>query len=158
MKFKGEIVGKEPYAVGEHQEFTNRKGERVRVVRGQATPVPVGQAYAFFDCTTSKREIEGEIPTIRDLTQVPNELELHLTEGTTSFREEGELKQLMGEAREAGMRYVMKAQYPTATNRQAADELAAVLNQAYQSPLFRKGEPFRGAIFYNDQNRYVARE
>lgn len=52
----------------------------------------------------------------------------------------------------------MEAKYPNASNEQTADELAAILNQAYQSPLYQKGEEFIGAIVYKDLNTYVFRQ
>ena len=52
----------------------------------------------------------------------------------------------------------MEATYPNATNHQTADEVASVLNQAYQSPLYQKGEQFRGEVVYNERGRYVFRE
>jgi hypothetical protein len=158
MKNKREIVGEGQYAVCEHQQFVDREGNLVRITRGSSNPVPVGEAYAFFDCTASKEEIEKEIPTIRNLTQTPNELELYLTEGTNSLKEDIKLRQIVGEAREAGIKYVMKANYPTGTNRQTADELAGILNQTYQSPLFEEGEEFRGGIFYKKKGQYISRD
>lgn len=158
MTNKKEIVGKGQYAVGEHQQFVDREGNLVRVVRGSHSPVPVGEAYAFFNCTASKDEIERKIPTIRNLTKTPNELELYLTEGTDSLKGNTELRQIAGEAREAGIKYVMKANYPTGTNRQTADELSGILNQAYQSPLFKEGEEFRGSIFYKEKGNYLSRD
>ncbi len=38
------------------------------------------------------------------------------------------------------------------------DEVASVLNQAYQSPLYQKGEQFRGEVVYKDRGRYIFRE
>lgn len=158
MTNKREIVGKGRYAVGEHQQFVDRKGNLVRVVRGSTDPVPVGEAYAFFDCRASKGEIEREIPLIRKLTRTANELELCLMEGTDSLKGDMELRQIADEAQDEGIRYVMRAQYPTETNRQTADALAGVLNQAYQSPLFREGEEFRGSVLYKEKGKYVSRD
>ena len=52
----------------------------------------------------------------------------------------------------------MKASYPNATNEQAADELADILNQAYQSPLYENNEQFRGEIVYKDNGSYIFRD
>ena len=56
------------------------------------------------------------------------------------------------------IRFVMEATYPNATNIATADELATVLNQTYQSPLYQKGEGFRGKIFYKEHENYVSRK
>lgn len=154
MTNKIEIIGKGQYAVARHQQFVDREGNLVRVVRGSPKPVPVGEAYAFFDCSASKDDIEREMPKIRELTQTPNELELYL-DGTDSLNGDNELGDIAREARESGLKYVMKANYPTATNSQTANELVGILNNAYR-PLFREGEEFRGSVFYKEKGEYVS--
>ena len=79
-------------------------------------------------------------------------------EGTDSLNGDAELKQIGDEAKEADIKYVMKANYPTGTNLQTADELAGILNQVYQSPLFKEGEEFRGSIFYKEKGNYISRD
>ena len=49
---------------------------------------------------------------------------------------------LARQAKEEGMRYVLSATYRGATNKKTADELASIMNQAYQSPLYKDGERF----------------
>ena len=117
-----------------------------------------GKAYAFFNCKASKGDIEKELPFIRECVQTPNALELSLMEGKDTLKGDPKLLQLAREAKDAGIRYVMEATYPNATNHQTADEVASVLNQAYQSPLYQKGEPFRGEVVYKERGRYVFRE
>ena len=118
-----------------------------------------GEAYAFFDCMASKEKIEGELQPIRIVTKSPSQLELSLTEGINpeSF-DHPELVEIAQDAKGAGIRYVMKAGCGNASNKTIADELAIILNQAYQSPLYENGEEFRGGIFYEDKGHYVARE
>ncbi|MEK6894373.1 MAG: hypothetical protein AABX10_02830 [Nanoarchaeota archaeon] len=156
MTNKREIVGKGQYSVGEHQQFVDRKGNLVRVVRGSSNLVPVGEAYAFFDCDASKEDIEKEIPLIRRVAQTPNELEL----GLLRLIDEMSLNVYTGlrETRDIGMKYIMKANYPNATNSKTADELAAVLNQIYQSPFFKPGDDFRGSIYYKEKGKYISRD
>lgn len=50
------------------------------------------------------------------------------------------------------------AQYHSATHVQTADEVATVLNQAYNSDLYQNGEPFVGQIVYQSGNKYVFRD
>ena len=153
-----EIIGEDPYAVAPHQQFTDRTGKLVRIVRSQSLPVPIGRAYAFFDCEASKDEIEGELPTIRTLVNSPRDLELSLTERLDQLEGDSQMVDIAREAQEAGMKYLLQASYPTASNVKTADELSSVLNQAYQSPLYQKGTEFRGAIFYEDKGTYVSRD
>lgn len=118
----------------------------------------VGTAYGFFYCAAPKTEIEAEIPTLRECAQTPSALELSLTEGMENVQGEPELVTLAQDAREQGMRYVLKATYPQATNEATANEVADVLNQAYHSPLWVEGEEHRGAIVYWQDNDWVFRE
>jgi hypothetical protein len=158
MTNEREIFGKGPYTGGNHQQFVDRTGQLVRIVRGSSQPVPVGEAYAFFDCGASKEEIERKIPVIRNLSQTPSELELYLTERIDSLEGNTELRQIADEAKKSGIRYMIKANYPTATNRQTADEVADILNQVYHSPLYNKGELFRGSVFYKEGGEYISRD
>jgi len=118
----------------------------------------IGKAYAFFNCNASKETIEAEIPTIRNLVKTPNELELSLTENMNALRGDSQLLQIAEEAKEAGINYVMEGTYPYATNRQTADELSGILNQAYQSPLYDEGEKFIGEIVYKENGEYTFRD
>jgi hypothetical protein len=118
-----------------------------------------GRAYAFFNCRASKQEIEAEIPTIRELVQTPGELELSLTDNFklkdfTDYK----LRSIVKYAKKSGMNYLLTAKYPNATNKQTGDEVAGVLNQAYQSPLYQEGEQFSGAIVYKEMEDYIFRE
>ncbi len=159
MTNKREIIGKNSYAVSGNQQFVDRSGQLVRVTKDNPrNPIPLGQAYCFFDCKASKEEIEREIPTIRNLTQTANELELQLREGADTIKGDSQLLEIGREAKDAGLKYVIQASYPNSTNRQTADEVAGILNQAYQSPLYKKGEPFRGGVFYRENGQYISRD
>ena len=115
----------------------------------------VGKAYAFFNCKASKEKIEAELPTIRKFVKTPSQLELSLIEGVRNLKGEFDLVELAKEAEAAGIKYVMEATYPTSNNEQTAGELSAILNQAYQSPLYSKGETFEGNIIYKDKGKYI---
>jgi len=118
----------------------------------------VGKAYAFFNCKALKGDIEKELPFIRKCVKTPNALELSLMEGTDALTGCTQLLRISRDAKDAGIRYVMEATYPKATNHQTSDEVASILNQAYQSPLYEKGEEFRGEVVYEDRGRYIFRE
>jgi hypothetical protein len=116
-----------------------------------------GEAYAFFDCRASKKQIETELPTIRECIKTPSNLELSLTDDVEKLKDT-KLMAIAKEAKESGMRYVLQAKYKGATNKQTADEVASVMNQIYQSPLYADKEEFRGAIVYQDRKKYIFRE
>jgi hypothetical protein len=117
-----------------------------------------GRAYAFFDCRASKIQIEAELPTIREYIKTPSKLELFLTEGVENLNGNKKLMVIAQEAKDSGMKYVLEAKYGGAKNKKTADEVASILNQAYQSPLYADKEEFRGSVVYQDRKKYIFRE
>ena len=95
---------------------------------------------------------------IRECVKTPNSLELSLINGADTLIGDSQLLQIAKEAKDAGIKYVMEATYPNATNNQTADELASILNQAYQSPLYEKGKAFRGIVVYKERGKYLSKE
>lgn len=118
----------------------------------------IGKAYGFFDCRATKEQIEAELPTIRELTKVPSALELKLLEGFEALEGTPKFMEKVREAKEAGLKYVIDAALPNATNKTVADEVSVILNQTYQSPLYNEGEPFNGGIIYEENGDFVFRE
>jgi hypothetical protein len=57
-----------------------------------------------------------------------------------------------------GSIYAIRASLPKTPNRAVADELAPIMNQIYQSPLYYEGEPFRGIIAYFENGSYMLRK
>jgi len=128
-----------------------------------------GEAYAFFNCNAPIPQIMEELPTIMRLAKTSKKLEFCLSESAFPFLGEDcskrpypsdrELVEIALEAKEAGIRYVMATRSPpNITNRETADELAGILNQAYQSPLYEDREVFRGEIIYKEKGRYEFRQ
>jgi len=115
-----------------------------------------GKAYAFFNCNATPEVIEAEIPNIRRLVRTPTNLELSLTENTGLIKGDRELQALAEEAKTAGLKYILTAKCPKKDNRETAQELTGILNQAYQSPLYQKDEPFSGDVLYRHRSRYVS--
>lgn len=118
----------------------------------------IGKAYGFFHCRASRQEIEAELPFIRELVNTPSQLELSLIEGVENLKGDSALLALAQKAGEAGLRYVLEATYPNATNQKTAEEVAAILNQTYQTPLYEEGEPFFGEVVYREGNQYLFME
>lgn len=117
----------------------------------------IGKAYGFLDCNATLEDIRMELPDLRKAVQTPSELELSVMDIPTqniAFS----LGTMICEARDSGMKYVIEATYPHATNKATADQLAGILNQAYNSPLYRESEPFNGAIIYEENGNYIFRE
>lgn len=118
----------------------------------------MGKAYGFFNCSAPRRKIEAELPSLRDVAQPPSKLELSLIEGMENLKGDKKLMSLAKKSKEAGIRYVLEATHPSATNKQVAKEVATILNQAYQSPLYQDGEPFQGEIVYEENGKYTFME
>jgi len=113
-----------------------------------------GRAYGFFYCSASKAEIQSELPNIRELVKTPSKLELSLTDGVDNLKGDSKLMALAQKAKKGGINYVLEATYSNASNKQAADEVAGILNQAYQSPLYKDKEQFRGGVVYKPNSKY----
>jgi hypothetical protein len=120
--------------------------------------VDSGRAYGFFQCDASKEEIEATLPKIRDAVGTPSTLELSLIDDIGNLEGDKRIITLAQEAREAGLNYILQATNPEGTNLETADELALILNQAYQSPLYEAGAPFNGEIVYEMNGEYIFRE
>jgi hypothetical protein len=130
-----------------------------RFIYGLELPsIMIGQAYGFFYCRESKDAIETELPTIREVTNVPSRLELSLIEGVEKLRGDSRLMEIAQQEKSEGMRYILEAKCSDITNKGAADEIATILNQAYQSPLYNKGEPFRGEVIFEQNGEYFVRD
>lgn len=114
----------------------------------------------FFDCNASGKEIEKEIPYIRDAVRTPKHLKLALIDAVIPelYSRNSELESIAQDAADAGIKYSLLAKCSTLSNSQTADEVAGILNQAYQSPLYQEGEDFRGKIFYKANSEYVERK
>jgi hypothetical protein len=124
----------------------------------------VGEAYAFFGCRANADQVAEEVQTIMNVVRAPKGLELSLSGAgvlpAVSPRSINEdLIGIASDAREAGENYVLAARgLPTMSNRETADQLATVLNQAYQSPLYETGEKFWGEIVFKENGHYLFRE
>lgn len=117
----------------------------------------IGKAYGFFYCNASKQEIETELPAIRELVKTPSQLEL-LIGNVENLKGDSKLMTLVKEAKEGGIKYIMEAKYSGTTNKKTADELSSILNQVYQSHLYKDGEQFKGGIVYEKKGKYIFRE
>lgn len=117
-----------------------------------------GIAYGFFQCQAKKEEIETLLPTICKAVKTPSTLELSLTEGMDNIKGDNRLTALAQEAKQDGINYMLQATYSNRSNKESADELSAIINQAYQSPLYQENEPFSGAIVYEEAGEYIFRD
>ncbi len=120
----------------------------------------MGKAYGFFRCNTGREAIEIELKSIRQVAKIPSELELHLVEGLRNFQfEYPDLLEIVEKFKDTNINYVLEASLPIAfSNKKAAFELSDILNQAYQSPLYKEGEKFFGEVLYKDEGQYLVFE
>jgi len=153
-----EIIGKGKYAVGPHQQFVDRSGQLVRIVRGESTPIPVGQAYGLFDCNAEREQVQSLISEIDRAGQVSPDLELELFDPPAGIMTAIRLLEAPQSTSYNNLRYLVDATLPRATDRQTADELAKILNQDHLSALYKKGEKFEAKILYKENGRWTLRD
>lgn len=115
----------------------------------------VGKAYGFFYCDAPKQKIERELSAIRECAKTPSELELLLIEGMDNVTGDEILTTLAQEAKHYSINYVLQATYPNETNRNTAEELVRILDQAYLSPLYKQSDSFNGEIVYKEKGKYI---
>jgi hypothetical protein len=137
----------------------------------------IGEAYAFFDCYASKDEIARELPNIREVSQIPGELELSLREVKELVQDKNTDSKLLDfikgnsiystyssknieEARKTAkpiplknLKYALKANCASRTNEQVAQQLGDVLN-GINYTYFKEGETFTGAIIGQVDGEY----
>lgn len=117
-----------------------------------------GKAYGYFYSAVSKDKIEKELPRLREAVKAPSELELRLSGVSGQTPADPQLALIHRLAQEQGINYVVEAVLPRRSNKKAANETAAILNQAYNSPLYSDGEEFKGRIVYKRGNQLASRE
>ena len=110
----------------------------------------VRNAYGFFDCATPN-DFEKELPYICKLVETPCQFELSSTKDM-NYQGDETLTTLAQEATQQGINCVLQTTSSdgTKTNTTPADEIASVLNQAYNSHLYKEKEPFNGEVVQID--------
>lgn len=100
----------------------------------------IGEALAVFHCRAPIEQVAQEIPYIREVVRTPRRLRLEIAEKDRD--------------------YILRARATSMANSQVADEVADIINQAYQSPLYEENEPFFGRIMYREDgtNNYQTRD
>lgn len=122
-------------------------------------PNNIGTAYAFFHCSVNRDQVSAALADIREVVKTPSLLELALYEGFEQLKSDDlQLTEILEEAQRSEMRYALRSSLAHASNGEVADETAAILNQAYQSPLYADGEAYNGVIVYKEGDAYVFRD
>lgn len=121
----------------------------------------MGKAYGFFKCSASKREVEAELPSMRNAAETPSELETSLIEGLDNLRAEEGLVPIVRKAKRFDMNFVIEGNYPGKSNEETASNLGDILNMASASKLYKHKpeEDLCTAVVYQDGNgNYIERE
>lgn len=130
------------------------------------TKQKMGEAYAFFNCTAPRGQIERELPQIRQAVQAPNTLEISLSEVRELNREATDpkllevigreeisstypsrLRHLMATAKPTriqDLKYALHAKQTGATNEEVAEALVPVMNGIYLN--YEAEKVFTGCI------------
>jgi hypothetical protein len=119
--------------------------------------IKIGEAYGFFDCGAEKERIGSDLHTIRDFAQTPNYLDHHLV--NLGMDDPGDVPKYISEfVKRYGFKYAIKGKFPGASDGATADEIAHILNQTYQTPLFKDDDSFRGEVVHKDDGKPVFME
>ena len=117
-----------------------------------------GTAYGFFHSDSSEQLIQQELEDILQTPELafPSNLELKLSPLHNFNPNDSNLFPFVKEAQTAGLNYLVQGTYPLASNQHTADELATLLNQAYQSEWLSQQPP--PVILYKENDTYHFRE
>lgn len=115
-----------------------------------------GEAYGFLKYKGRIEDILEYIPAVRDCALTPPELSLQVIEGAENLDTTADsgLAELVRLAQGANLNYVLKANLPNADNAGTANELKDIVNQLYQTSLYKQGEPFCAEIAYREGSEY----
>lgn len=132
------------------------------------------KTYGFFDCPASKEEIQDELNFICDDFQVPQSagwslkkvrelnhgpnLSKFLRETTVIPKSSAESDRRLDPAKLIDFEYVLE--FPCfINNRRYTVNLAGdILLQLYQSDLYNRGDPFRGAVVSENGGTFVLKD
>ena len=114
------------------------------------------KAYGYFDCKKPQIEIQRELANIRDAVGTPSKLELSLT-STKDFTGDSNIAK---RAEELGTEHIIEATHRGTSNESTARELSAIMNQKYQSKLYKEGDlfdgsPYKGQIAYKKAGSFI---
>lgn len=105
-------------------------------------------AYALFKCDASLDDIVSALPDIRSAVNTPSTMEISVTEGIERVKEIPGLEEVARKAKDVDFNYFIEAYDSNLSNENVANELTAVQNQSYQSPLYQDGDDYIGQVFY----------
>ena len=123
----------------------------------------MGTAYGFFNCRAdSPWVIERILVDLKQERTIARNLELSVIDGVEHLRGDQALMDIArNEAKPAGIRYVMEARLPGATNERTAIELSDVFTELYHFPeIYQQGDRFCRLLVYQDEEtgEYLSRE
>ncbi|MFA5887913.1 MAG: hypothetical protein WC852_04345 [Candidatus Nanoarchaeia archaeon] len=115
-----------------------------------------GEAYGFLKYGGKIEDILKYIPAVRNSALTPPELSLTIIEGAENLETKSDsgLAELAERAKGANLNYVFKANLPNADNATTAGELGDMINQLYQTPLYKEGQEFFAEIAYKQDDKY----
>ncbi len=115
----------------------------------------IGRAYGFFSSDAPEREINSYLPEACKYVSAKSELELSLIESVSDSRGDVELVAIAKEAEQKGNNYVLQAEYPGGTNKDAANDLADVSN--YLHGALQDKNIYFEKIVYAENGTYCSR-
>jgi hypothetical protein len=117
-----------------------------------------GKAYAFLNSKASRKILPLVIEDAREMYNVPQKLELTITDGPEKLKADERLRPHIDRAFHTGMRYVLEAKCEGITNEKTADELKSILNGIYLGSK-EVDKSYSAFVLHEDnKGRYVIQE
>ncbi|MGV8176725.1 MAG: hypothetical protein ACP5NX_02930 [Candidatus Bilamarchaeaceae archaeon] len=114
----------------------------------------IGVAYAFFACSAKPAEVKNELGDIRRTVKTPVEVETILTHRPARDETDARICMIHAEAKLNTLDYMLTVRFPGQSNKNACEEARAIMNQAYQSPLYGENDPFKGMLVFKSGRGY----
>ena len=116
-----------------------------------------GKAYAFLRTKAPKDVLPLVIEDAREMYNVPNELELTITNGPENLRGDERLQPHIKRAFQSGMGYALEAKCEGMTNEKTADELKSILNGIYLGSR-EVDKNYSAFVLHEEKNGYLVQE
>ena len=108
---------------------------------------PAGRAVGFFNSYQSRKAVKYYLPLIEQCTEMPAEVKVKTT-SAAKLKRNKRWRKIATDAHLNGERHVIKGRCAGCDGEGVAIEIKQILNQAYQSPLYKEEDEFRGSVHY----------
>ena len=115
---------------------------------------PAGRAVGFFNSRSSAKAVKYYLPIIEEMTEKPKEVKIKRT-SAAKMKRNRLLRKAASDAHGQGAMHALKGSCQAADGEAVAIEIKTILKQAYQSPLYKEDDEFRGSVHYRERRCYI---